>query len=107
MVFRLKVRKLQKYKLSHVHIWQYNSDDWIRHIALRDYLIEHPNDMLQYEELKKNLSEKEWLDGNEYNDEKNGFIKNLELKAILWYQNINQLDNSPLICWVFYFWDDV
>ena len=82
--------KLQKYKLSHIHIWQYNSDDWIRHIAFRDYLIEHPNAMLQYEELKKNLSEKEWLDGNEYNDAKNGYIKNLELKAILWYQNINQ-----------------
>ena len=80
----------EKYKLSHIHIWLYNSDDWIRHIAFRDYLIEHPNDMLQYEELKKNLSEKEWLDGNEYNDAKNDFIKNLELKAILWYQNINQ-----------------
>ena len=46
--------------------------------------------MLQYEELKKNLSEKEWIDGNEYNNAKNGFIKNLELKAILWNQNINQ-----------------
>ena len=82
--------KLQNYKLSHIHIWQYNSYDWIRHIAFRNYLIEHPNDMLQYEKLKKNLSEKEWLDGDEYNDAKNDFIKNLELKAILWYQTINQ-----------------
>ena len=84
---------LQKYKLSHIHIWQYNSDDWIRHIAFRDYLIEHPNDMSQYEELKRILSEKEWVDGNEYNDAKNDFIKNLELKAILWYQDINQTND--------------
>ena len=46
--------------------------------------------MLEYEELKQILSEKEWLDGNEYNDAKNDFIKNLELKAILWYKIINQ-----------------
>tara|TARA_B100000579_G_scaffold409878_1_gene399293 strand:- start:2362 stop:2967 length:606 start_codon:yes stop_codon:yes gene_type:complete len=85
--------ELQKYKLSHIHIWQYKSDDWIRHIAFRDYLIEHPNDRLQYEKLKMELSEKEWFDGNEYNDSKNDFIKNLELKAILWYQNINQSKN--------------
>ena len=59
-------------------------------LAFRDYLIEHPNDRLQYEKLKMGLSEKEWFDGNEYNDSKNDFVKNLELKAILWYQNINQ-----------------
>ena len=65
----------EKYKLSHIHIWQYNSDNWIRNITFRDYLIRHPNDMLHYEESKKNLSEKELLDGNEYHDAKNGFIK--------------------------------
>jgi len=35
--------------------------------------------------LKMELSLKNWIDGNEYNDGKNDFIKSEEAKAILWY----------------------
>jgi len=77
--------QIHSYKLCHIHIWKFNSPEWIRHIAFRDYLIEHPNIKNQYETLKKELSLKNWIDGNEYNDGKNDFIKTEETKAVLWY----------------------
>lgn len=73
------------YKLCHIHVWKFNSQEWIRHIAFRDYLIKHPEISIQYEKLKKKLSTKNWLNGNEYNDGKNSFFKREQTKAIFWY----------------------
>lgn len=89
--------KIQSYKLCHIHVWQFDSAEWIRHIAFRDYLIEHPNIKKKYATLKKELSLKNWIDGNEYNDGKNDFIKIEETKAVLWYnrkQRINKIESS-------------
>ena len=41
-------------------------------------------------QYKKQLSLKDWKDGNEYNDAKDSFIKTEEAKAILWYRKNNQ-----------------
>jgi len=77
---------INQHRLSHIHIWEYGTKDWNRHIAFRDYLREHPEIAGQYESLKKQLSLKDWEDGNEYNDAKDSFIKTEESKAILWYR---------------------
>ena len=79
--------KIQKYKLSHIHIWEYKSIDWNRHIAFRNYISINDNIKKEYEKLKIKLSAKEWKDGNEYNMVKNAFIKKIEKKAIKWYKN--------------------
>jgi GrpB-like predicted nucleotidyltransferase (UPF0157 family) len=84
--------KILSHRLCHVHIWEFGSSEWIRHIAFRDYLIEHPQINCEYETLKKKLSAKNWSDGNEYNDGKNTFIKSEESKAVLWYNE--QLRNN-------------
>ena len=68
-------KRLQIYKLSHVHIWEFESDEWKRHIAFRDYLIEHVEISKRYSYLKNKLSKMDWVDGNEYNDAKSDFIK--------------------------------
>ncbi|MCB0653170.1 MAG: GrpB family protein [Saprospiraceae bacterium] len=73
------------HRLCHVHIWQFGTSEWIRHIAFRDYLKENDTLKSQYEALKKQLSEKTWSDGNEYNQGKNSFIKTIEAKAVAWY----------------------
>ena len=78
--------KINQLRLTHIHIWEHGTDDWNRHIAFRDYLREHPEIANQYESLKKQLSLKDWEDGNEYNDAKDSFIKTEESKAILWYR---------------------
>jgi len=81
--------RLQKYKLSHIHIWEFGSDEWKRHIAFRDYLKENAEIRKKYSHLKNKLCKKDWVDGNEYNDAKNDFIKRVESQAILWYDEHN------------------
>lgn len=73
-------------RLSHVHIWEYGTAQWIRHIAFRDYLKSHPEVTKEYAALKKRLSLISWKHGMAYNDAKDGFIKNIEGKAVLWYK---------------------
>jgi len=75
-------------RIAHVHIWEYNSSNWIRHIAFRDYLIAHDEVREKYGEIKTGLGKKEWAHGMEYNDGKNAFLKAEEAKAIIWYENI-------------------
>ena len=45
--------EINQWRLAHVHIWQINSPDWIRHLAFRDYLIAHPEIKSKYEEKVK------------------------------------------------------
>ena len=81
--------KINQLRLTHVHIWEHGTKDWNRHIAFRNYLREHAEVKGQYESLKKQLSLKDWKDGNEYNDAKDSFIKKEEAKAVLWYGKNN------------------
>ena len=73
------------HRLCHVHVWEYGSSEWIRHIAFREYLMAHPSAALEYAQLKQQLSTLDWRDGNAYNDGKNRFVKALEAKAVSWY----------------------
>lgn len=77
--------QILSHRLCHIHVWEFGSSEWIRHIAFRDYLMEHPKIKVQYEILKKQLSLQNWQDGNEYNKGKDQFIKAEESKALLWY----------------------
>lgn len=72
-------------RLAHIHVLKYNSDHWVRHIAFRNYLREHPNVQREYRRLKEVLRTNEWSDGNDYNKAKDTFIKTEEKKAIDWY----------------------
>jgi GrpB-like predicted nucleotidyltransferase (UPF0157 family) len=83
---KIPYEELQQHKLSHIHIWEYGTSEWNRHIAFRDYLREHPMIKTHYAQLKKALSQRDWKDGNEYNDGKDDFIKAEEANAILWYE---------------------
>jgi len=74
--------ELNDYKVANIHIFEKNSFDWNRHIAFRDYLKSHPDIKDEYQNMKLELSLKNWKDGSEYNSRKNNFIKEHELKAI-------------------------
>jgi GrpB-like predicted nucleotidyltransferase (UPF0157 family) len=39
----------------------------------------------EYQKLKEKLSTKDWLDGNDYNNAKNDFIKTEEKRAVDWF----------------------
>lgn len=78
------------YRLAHIHVLPYQSEHWIRHIAFRDYLRAHPDVKNQYQELKAQLANKAWRDGNEYNEAKDAFIKVAENDAVNWYTKGNR-----------------
>lgn len=71
--------------LTHIHIFVKDTDDWIRHIAFRDYLTVHPNERDAYCRLKKELSKNEYKNMIAYNDAKNDFVKDVQQKAVEWY----------------------
>ena len=81
--------ELNEYKLAHIHILEYNSYHWIRHIAFREYLRKHLDIKNEYEQIKIHLSALDWEDSNKYNSAKNVFIKQTEQKAIEWYESKN------------------
>lgn len=70
----------------HIHIFDiYSEKDIIRHLAFRDYLKEHSEEASFYVSLKKSLA-KQFPDNIEgYCLGKDGYIKNIEAKAVKWY----------------------
>ncbi|SDJ55166.1 GrpB family protein [Chryseobacterium jejuense] len=74
-------------RIAHIHTIPVSSEHWLRHMAFRDYLRAHPEVKEEYQQLKEKLSMMEWLDGNDYNDGKDPFIKKEEQNAIQWYLN--------------------
>jgi GrpB-like predicted nucleotidyltransferase (UPF0157 family) len=71
---------------ANIHIIQKNTDNWMRHIAFREYLRHHEDIKLEYFQLKKELAKREWADPNEYNNAKNDWIKRVERIAVEWYK---------------------
>lgn len=72
-------------RIAHIHTIPTSSEHWLRHIAFRDYLRSHSKVKEEYQQLKEKLSKMEWIDGNDYNDGKDPFIKREEQNAIKWY----------------------
>ncbi|AZA80796.1 GrpB family protein [Chryseobacterium lactis] len=74
-----------QFRKAHIHVIPVSSEHWLRHIAFRNYLRTHPDVRREYQQLKEELSTKEWFDGNDYNQGKDSFIKREERKAVQWY----------------------
>ena len=71
----------------HVHIYQIGSYEIKRHLAFRDYLKLHPNEMKQYGELKEKLARQFPNDIESYINGKDQFVKETELKALEWHED--------------------
>lgn len=78
-------RKGGENRTHHVHIFQHdNLFDIERHLAVRDYLRAHEEDMIAYGDLKEKLAHQYPKDTEGYSHGKNDFVKNLEQRAIQW-----------------------
>ena len=74
-------------RTHHVHVFQFdNTEDINRHLAFRDYLREHFEDANLYGRLKNRLAQQFPNDIASYVDGKDAFIKELEKKALHWYE---------------------
>ena len=86
--------EINDYKLAHIHVIEYNSFHWTRHIAFREYLRNHVDIKNEYQAIKINLSNLNWRDGNEYNAAKDNFIKRTEQDAIEWHEKRTAATNT-------------
>jgi GrpB-like predicted nucleotidyltransferase (UPF0157 family) len=75
----------QGIRTHHVHTYVADSPEIKRHLAFRDYMIAHPEDAQKYSELKLALVQKlDWNDIEGYMDGKDGFIKEMQKRALEW-----------------------
>lgn len=65
----------------HIHLVQSGGQFWKRHILFRDFLRTNEIAKEEYACLKRQLINKDWIDGNEYAEAKTAFIKATEEKA--------------------------
>lgn len=77
-------KHIESQRSHHVHIFTANSSEIERHLAFRDYMIAHPEDAKKYSELKRELAKLYPEDIYGYMDGKDGFIKEMEAKALAW-----------------------
>lgn len=82
-------RKGGDLRTHHIHVFeQSNQKDIIRHLAVRDFLRAHPDIASEYGKLKIKLATKFPEDIKGYCDGKDDYVKQLEKKALMWYQSV-------------------
>lgn len=82
-------------RTHHVHFFKINVAEVQRHLAFRDYMIAHPEDAIKYSDLKRKLAKQYPNDIEAYVNGKDGFIKEMERKAIEWKQLLQSNSFKP------------
>lgn len=76
-------RKGGNNRTHQIHAFKVGDTNIKRHIAFRDYLLSHPDILLEYQRLKMQLT-KESIDIDLYCEGKDSFIKFHEAQALKW-----------------------
>jgi GrpB-like predicted nucleotidyltransferase (UPF0157 family) len=71
-------------RTHNIHAFEAGSAQVERHLAFRDYMIAHPVDAQRYSELKRKLAEEHPQSMDGYMDGKDGFIKEMDWRAVQW-----------------------
>ena len=71
-------------RTHHIHAFVAGSNDALRHLAVRDYLIAHPDVAEKYGLLKQRNAERFRYDNDGYCDAKHDFVTELERAALEW-----------------------
>jgi GrpB-like predicted nucleotidyltransferase (UPF0157 family) len=71
-------------RTHHIHAFEVGSEQIERHLAFRDYMIAHPEDAKRYSELKRQLAREYPTNIDGYMDGKDGFIREIDVKAAKW-----------------------
>ncbi len=77
----------------HIHVFEQNDINIIRHLVFKEYLMENEERVKEYSNLKKILAEKHRYSINKYMQGKNDLIKKIETKALSWYKKFKE-DNA-------------
>lgn len=71
-------------RTHHVHCFATGSLEIERHLAFRDFMLEHSEDARQYSDLKRRLAAQYPDDIDSYMAGKDSFIKMINMKAAAW-----------------------
>jgi GrpB-like predicted nucleotidyltransferase (UPF0157 family) len=61
----------------HVHVWADSDPEVARHLRFRDRLRVSPEARSTYEQVKRELAQRDWVDMNDYADAKNDVIRSI------------------------------
>lgn len=86
IIGRRYFRKGGNHRTHQIHAFHSGDANLIRHLAFRDYLIEHKEIAQEYGELKFKIAQKCNHDIEKYCDEKEPFVQLHEAKALKWYE---------------------
>ena len=78
----LFVKGGEEFRTHHLHVMHKTHYEWKKHIAFRNYLLNHPEEAHQYSELKKSLAVKYREDRGTYTESKDEFISGILKKAM-------------------------
>lgn len=73
--------------LYHVHVFQAESPQVIRHLAFRDYLRTHEEDASFYAKIKQQLARSFSDDREAYASGKDAVVRRIEDRALQWWYN--------------------
>jgi GrpB-like predicted nucleotidyltransferase (UPF0157 family) len=71
-------------RTHHLHVCAAGSEDERRHLAVRDYLRAHPDEVASYADLKRGLAARAPGDRLAYIEGKDAYVAALELRALVW-----------------------
>ena len=71
-------------RTHHVHVFQIENPEIVRHLNFRDYMMAHPEEARSYSRLKEELAKKFSDDIEGYMDGKDKFIQEIDQRARAW-----------------------
>lgn len=79
-----------------IHTFARGSDNVLRHLAFRDYLIHHPDIACQYSEVKHQAAQSCNNDIDRYCEAKDSFVQHHEKLALQWFEQRPCAPQSPV-----------
>ncbi|MHA1863126.1 MAG: GrpB family protein [Candidatus Thorarchaeota archaeon] len=79
----------QDVRTHHIHSFQTGNVGLERHLAFRNYMIAHPEDVKTYSELKIVLARRFQWDVDGYISGKHLYMERMETVALEWYRSLN------------------
>jgi GrpB-like predicted nucleotidyltransferase (UPF0157 family) len=71
-------------RTHHLHVCEAGSEHELRHLAVRDFLREHPGEAARYASLKRELAARHPRDRQAYMAGKEPYVDALERRALGW-----------------------
>lgn len=95
---RFFVRGTLELRTHHVHAYQCDSPEIHRHLAFRDYMNAHPDEVSAYSRLKEELALRYPEDARAYSAGKERFVREAEARAIAWWAGLAARDAAAGGC---------